>query len=293
MKNIQPEIKYIPVDSIRPNPYQPRKDFNKKSLEELSQSIKSFGLIQPISVRKLQNESYELVAGERRLRASELAELEEIPAIIVEYRDNESAMIALIENLQREDLNFIEEAEGYNNLIVDHGFTQQQLAEKMGKSQSTIANKLRLLKLPEDIKKDLLDHNLTERHGRALLKLSDDKLKREVLDKVIKNELNVSKTESLVNDILDDLISEDEDVKEEKQNIKGLISTRIYLNTIKKAYTAIKESGVDAQYLEKDKGEYVEVTIQIPKKQQSPKCFTWNILNFIYRKGICSSYGDC
>lgn len=264
MKNIQPEIKYIPIGSIRPNPYQPRKDFNKKSLEELSQSIKSFGLIQPISVRRLQNENYELVAGERRLRASELAELEEIPAIIVEYRDNESAMIALIENLQREDLNFIEEAEGYNNLIVDHGFTQQQLAEKMGKSQSTIANKLRLLKLPEEIKKDLLEHNLTERHGRALLKLSDDKLKKEVLDKVIKNGLNVNRTENLVDEILDNLIKEEG--KEEKQNIKSLISTRIYLNTIKKAYTVIKESGVKAQYLEKDKGEYVEIVIQIPKK---------------------------
>ena len=263
MKNVQPEIKYIPIGAIRPNPYQPRKDFNKQSLEELSQSIKSFGLIQPISVRKLQNENYELIAGERRLRASELAELDEIPAIIVEYRDNESAMIALVENLQREDLNFIEEAEGYYNLIADHGFTQQQLAEKLGKSQSTIANKLRLLKLPENVKKDLLEHNLTERHGRALLKLPDDDLKTEALQKIIKNELNVSKTESLVEGILNDLTKED---KEEKQNIKGLISTRIYLNTIKNAFKAIKESGVDAKYLERDKEEYVEVTIKIPKK---------------------------
>ena len=265
MKNIQTEVKYIPIGSIRPNPYQPRKDFNNKSLEELSQSIKSFGLIQPISVRRLQNENYELVAGERRLRASELAELEEIPAIVVEYRDDESAMIALIENLQREDLNFIEEAEGYNNLISDHGFTQQHLAEKMGKSQSTIANKLRLLKLPNDIKKDLLEHNLTERHGRALLKLSDDELKRNVMDRIIKNELNVSKTEDLVKDILDKLIEEGKG-SEGQQNIKGLISTRIYLNTIKKAYTAIKESGVDAKYIEEDKGKYIEVIIHIPKR---------------------------
>src|SRR5690606_16162011 len=139
MKNMEPEIKYIPIDSIKPNPYQPRKKFDKKSLEELSQSIKAFGLIQPISVRKLQDENYELIAGERRLRASELAELEKIPAIVLEYRDRESAMMALIENLQREDLNFIEEAEGYYNLIEDHGLTQQELAEKIGKSQSTIA----------------------------------------------------------------------------------------------------------------------------------------------------------
>ncbi|MCF6465989.1 nucleoid occlusion protein [Clostridium sp. Cult2] len=264
MKSIQPEIKYIPIESIKPNPYQPRKNFNKKSLEELSQSIKSFGLIQPISVRKLQNENYELIAGERRLRASELADLDKIPAIIVEYRDKESAMLALIENLQREDLNFIEEAEGYYNLIADHGFTQHELAEKIGKSQSTIANKLRVLKLPEDIKKDLIENNLTERHGRALLKLPDYELKREVLDKVIKKELNVSKTESLVNDILNDLTKEES--VEEKQNIKRLISTRIYLNTIKKAYNAIKDSGIDAKYIEKDKGEYVEVSIQIPKR---------------------------
>ncbi len=264
MKNIQSEIKYIPIESIKPNPYQPRKNFNQKALEELSQSIKSFGLIQPISVRKLQDNSYELIAGERRLRASELANLKEIPAIIVEYKDKESALIALIENLQREDLNFIEEAEGYRNLIEDHGFTQQQLAEKIGKSQSTIANKLRILKLPEDIKKDLLEHNLTERHGRALLKLPDYELKRKILDRVIHDNLNVSQTEKLVNDILDDLTKEEKQVKK-KVNIKGLISTRIYINTIKNAFKAIKESGVNAKYKEEDKGEYLEVTIQIPK----------------------------
>lgn len=267
MKNLQREIKQIPVESIRPNPYQPRKSFDKKSLEELSQSIRSFGLIQPISVRRLKDHNYELVAGERRLRASELAQLKEIPAIIVDYKDNESAMIALIENLQREDLNFIEEAEGYRNLIKDHGFTQQQLAEKMGKSQSTIANKLRLLKLPMEVKKDLLEHNLTERHGRALLKLSDDKLKRKILNKVIDKEMNVSKTEGLVKNVLDDLTKEDE--KEEKQSIKSLISTRIYINTIKKAYSMIKESGIEANYKEEDLGDFIEVTIRIPKKQKS------------------------
>lgn len=263
MKNLQPEIKYIPISDIKPNPYQPRKDFNQRALEELSQSIKSYGVIQPISVRQIKEDSYELIAGERRLRASELAELYEIPAIIVDYRDKESALIALMENLQREDLNFIEEAEGYNNLIEDHGFTQQEIAEKMGKNQSTIANKLRLLKLPEDIKKDLLEYNLTERHGRALLKLSDDDLKRKILDKVIKNELNVNKTEELVNDILDDLTKRENN--EVKQNIKSMINIRIYLNTIKKAFSAIKDTGVKAEYKEVDKGDHVEVVVKIPK----------------------------
>ncbi len=263
MKNLQPEIKYIPISDIKPNPYQPRKDFNQRALEELSQSIKSYGVIQPISVRQIKEDSYELIAGERRLRASELAELYEIPAIIVDYRDKESALIALMENLQREDLNFIEEAEGYNNLIEDHGFTQQEIAEKMGKNQSTIANKLRLLKLPEDIKKDLLEYNLTERHGRALLKLSDDDLKRKILDKVIINELNVNKTEELVNDILDDLTKRENN--EVKQNIKSMINIRIYLNTIKKAFSAIKDTGVKAEYKEVDKGDHVEVVVKIPK----------------------------
>ncbi|MDR7854972.1 nucleoid occlusion protein [Tissierella sp.] len=263
MKDVQPEVKYIPISIIKPNPYQPRKDFNQKSLEELSQSIKSYGIIQPISVRQLKADSYELIAGERRLRASELAELSEIPAIVVDYRDKESAIIALMENLQREDLNFIEEAEGYNNLIVDHGFTQQEIAEKMGKNQSTVANKLRLLKLPDDIKRSLLESNLTERHGRALLKLSDDDLKRKILDRVVKNELNVNKTEALVEDILNDLTKTE--TNEVKQNIKSMINIRIYLNTIKNAFSAIKNTGINADYKEIDKGDHVEVTVRIPK----------------------------
>lgn len=263
MNNTEPKLRYIPLSYIKPNPYQPRRDFNKKSLEELSQSIKSYGVIQPISVRQIKEDSYELIAGERRLRASIMAELGEIPALIVEYRDKDSAIVALVENLQREDLNFIEEAEGYENLIMDHGFTQREIAEKIGKSQSTIANKLRLLKLSDNIKKDLIEKELTERHGRSLLKLPDDELRRKVLEKIIKSELNVSKTEALVNGILQDL-SKTEEI-ESKQNIKSMINIRIYLNTIKKAFTAIKETGIDAEYKETDKGDYVEVLVKIPK----------------------------
>lgn len=263
MNSLQPEIKLVPISIIKPNPYQPRKDFNQKSLEELSQSIRSYGIIQPISVRRIKEDSYELIAGERRLRASELANLSEIPAIVLDYRDKESAIVALMENLQREDLNFIEEAEGYSNLIEDHGFTQQELASKMGKNQSTIANKLRILKLPDDIKRRLLEFNLTERHGRTLLKLPDDQLKRKILDRIIKNELNVSRTESLVDGILNDLTKVE--TVEARQNIKNMINIRIYLNTIKKAFSAIKETGINAEYLEEDKGDYVEVTVRIPK----------------------------
>lgn len=257
------EVKNIPVSSIRPNPYQPRKTFNKKALDELSQSIKSFGIIQPISVRRLTDKNYELIAGERRLRATELANIREIPAIIVDYRDSESAMIALVENLQREDLNFLEEAEGFSSLIYDHGLTQQELAKKLGKSQSTIANKLRLLKLPSDIKKTLIEGDLTERHGRVLLKLPDDDLRREILDKVISKNLNVSKTEDLVEDMLSDLRNNEE--IEYKQNIKSLINIRIYINTLKKAVKAIREYGIAVEYKETEKEDCVMINIKIPR----------------------------
>lgn len=259
------EIQYIPIGSIRPNPYQPRKDFSKKSLDELSQSIRTYGVIQPISVRQIKEDSFELIAGERRLRASELAELVEIPALIVEYRDRESAMIALIENLQREDLNFIEEAEGYNNLIKDHNFTQQELAEKIGKSQSTIANKIRLLKLPQEILKSLVEADLTERHGRVLLKLPDDKLRLEVLEQIIKRNLNVSASEELVEGILDEIRKDKVEEEVSRQRIKSLINVRIYLNTLKKAYKSIKEFGISADYKEINHDDHVEVVIKIPK----------------------------
>lgn len=263
--SLQKKIMNIPISSIRPNPYQPRRVFNQKGLEELSQSIREFGVIQPISVRKTGVNSFELVAGERRLRASQLADLKEIPAMIVDYRDKESAMVALVENLQREDLNFIEEAEGYNSLIIDHGYTQMDLAQKLGKSQSAIANKLRLLRLPLDIKRSLIEEHLTERHGRALLKLPDDDLRRVVLEKTINNDLNVSGTEAVVEDVLENLRRKEH--KEYKRNMKSLISIRIYLNTIKNAYKAIKQYGINAEYGEEDKGEYILVSIKVPKTE--------------------------
>ena len=149
----QKNITYINIENIRPNPYQPRKQFNKISLEELCESVRQYGVIQPINVRRLSTNMFELVAGERRLRAATMAGLKKIPCIIVNINDNDSAVLALIENLQREDLSYMEEAEGYNNLINEHGFTQEELAKKIGKSQSTIANKIRLLKLPPLVKK--------------------------------------------------------------------------------------------------------------------------------------------
>lgn len=257
------KVMEIPIHDIVPNPYQPRKVFSQSALEELSKSIKIYGILQPITVRVIEDK-YELIAGERRLRAAKLANLELIPAIINNMSDESSAVLALLENLQREDLNFIEEAMGYENLIKEHDFTQQQLAEKLGKNQSTIANKLRILRLPNDIKIRLVENNLTERHARALLKLPNEDLMKQVLGKVIKGELTVKKTEKLIKDILEELEASQEDDK--KPNVKGSMAIRIYLNTMKQAFDAIIGTGIEAKYNEIDKGDYMEVVVKIPKK---------------------------
>ncbi|WP_373600161.1 nucleoid occlusion protein [Paraclostridium bifermentans] len=259
------KVMEIPIDNIVPNPYQPRRVFSQSALEELSESIKVYGILQPITVRIKNNDEYELIAGERRLRASKLAGLDTIPVIINNMSDESSAVLALLENLQREDLNFIEEAMGYENLIKEHGFTQQQLAEKLGKNQSTIANKIRILRLPTDIKIKLVENSLTERHARALLKLPSEELMREVLDKVIKTDLNVKKTEKLIADILEDL-KQPKGSEDKKQTVKGIMGMRIYLNTIKQAYEAITNTGLEAKYKEVDKGDHIEVVVKIPKK---------------------------
>lgn len=253
----------IPIDHIAPNPYQPRKEFSISALEELAASIKEYGVLQPISIRKIGDNGYELVSGERRLRASKLAGMSYIPAVIIEVVEQDSAVIALIENLQREDLNFMEEAEGYYNLINDHGMTQEELAKKVGKKQSTIANKLRLLKLNNKIKKVILENELTERHARALLKLPDDTLQEKALSKIIKKSLNVKKSEDMVEKILDEVALTSEEIR--KKRIKGKINYIIYINTIKNAYKEILKSGCKVEYGQVDKGEFIEVTVKIPK----------------------------
>lgn len=264
MNTAEKQIIEISINTIIPNPYQPRKTFTQVSLEELSQSIKSYGILQPISVRQIGDEKYELIAGERRLKAAKLANLECVPAIIHrDFNDKDSAVLAIIENLQREDLNFIEEAEGYSNLIQDHGFTQQELAIQIGKNQSTIANKLRILRLRQDIKNLLLEHDLTERHARALLKLPDDDLRMMILEKIIKYDYNVKKTEEVIQALLEEITKEKE--PKNNQKIRSFMNYRIYINTIKQAYEAIKDKQEKAEFNQIDKGDYIEVTVKIPK----------------------------
>jgi len=254
------EIVKIKIDKVIPNIYQPRKFFNEDAIEELSQSIKQFGIIQPLTVRKM-GEVFELVAGERRLRAAKLADLETVPCTVIDITDSESAQIALLENLQREDLNYIEEAEAYFNLINDHNFTQDELAKRMGKKQSTIANKLRLLKLSSEVRFICLTNKLTERHARALLTVPNEELQLKVVQKVIKDGLNVKRTEELINKELLKLAGK-ELKNNGKRSIKSVLPAKLYLNTIKQV---LQKFDIPAEYSYKDEQEFIEVTVKIPK----------------------------
>lgn len=243
------EVMYLPVGKIMPNPYQPRKFFERSQLEDLANSIKEYGVIQPISVRLINGTSYELVAGERRLRASRMAGLETIPAIVVKINDQDSAIIALIENLQRQDLNFLEEAEGLHNLIIDYSFTQEQLAERIGKKQSTIANKLRILKLPKNVQGILIENGLTERHARALLKLPTEQLQTDALKKIVSDGLNVKKTEDFIESVLIKLEEEDNPKKSKKHVFKPFVKDiRLFTNTVKQAVDVMNSAGVKTVY---------------------------------------------
>ena len=246
----------IPINSISPNPNQPRKHFDRQSLRELSESISQYGVLQPITVRKVRC-GYELVSGERRLRASQIARLLKIPAIIINIDSDKSAILALLENLQREDLSFFEIAEGYQKLIEEQGLTQEDIAKKVGKSQSTIANKIRLLRLTPQVRKIIREYNLTERHARALLNLDSEKQLAAVRT-ICDNNLNVRQSEELISKMLIEKSSN-------RQNIKfsGSKDVRLFTNTLKQAVDLIIESGADAK-LEKNDFEWgVEFVIKV------------------------------
>jgi len=270
-KSDEKKITMIPIDLIRPNPYQPRKKFDNSSLDELCQSIQQYGVIQPINVRKVNNSHYELVAGERRLRAAAMAGLKEVPAIIVDVGEDDSAIMALIENLQREDLGYLEEAEGYRNLIKEHGLTQEELAQKIGKSQSTIANKIRILRLSPMVKKILTDNGLTERHARALLKIEDEQIQLKVLQKVVEKGLNVRKTEELVQKALEKYCNQGKTEDSKGRVTKSIKDIRIFVNTIRQAIETMKRSGVNARAAQIDRGDFLEFIVRIPKKENLKK----------------------
>ncbi|MFM9331318.1 nucleoid occlusion protein [Paenibacillus mesotrionivorans] len=253
------EVKQLPLDQIVPSPFQPRTIFDEERIDELCQTIKTHGVIQPIVVR-VRDGIFEIIAGERRFRAVKKLGMESIPAIIREFNDSQAASIALIENLQREGLTSIEEAMAYQQLIELHQLTQESLAQRLGKSQSTIANKIRLLHLSEPVKQALLDRKITERHARALLALDTEELQVKVLQDILAKELNVKQTEARVQFHL-----ETQKIKKSKRVFYGK-SVRLALNTIRQSVSMVADTGMQIKTDEKDYEDHYEIIIRIPKQ---------------------------
>ncbi|MCI1693432.1 nucleoid occlusion protein [Aneurinibacillus aneurinilyticus] len=253
------EIRNIPVTRIVPNPYQPRTVFDDDKIDELCETIKVHGVIQPIVVRE-RGGAFEIIAGERRWRAVTRLGMEKIPAIIKDFNNEQAASIALIENLQREGLTPIEEAIAYQKLIDIHGLTQESLASRLGKGQSTIANKLRLLHLPEPVQEALLGRKISERHARALLVLKDEELQLKVLHEVVEKGWNVKQTEQRIK-----LLMEAQDRKPGRQRRSFSKDMRLAINTVRQSVDMVLQSGLNIQTEEEDHEEFYQFVIKIPK----------------------------
>lgn len=259
-------VQELSLSRLRPNRYQPRKVFEPAKIEELATTISEHGLLQPIVVRKADGDCYEIIAGERRFRAVKSLGWSAIPAIVRDMDDDTTAALALIENLQREQLSPIEEAEAYDRLLALNGLTQDALAKSLGKSQSTIANKLRLLKLPEDVKQALRDRRINERHARALLPLKEEGLQLQVLAEVLEQDFNVKETEERVAFLTTPIEEEKRKPKKQRRRTKSFArDTRIAINTIRDSIDLIGKTGIDVQTEEVDEEEFVEIRIRIPK----------------------------
>lgn len=251
----------LPINNISKNPSQPRVIFSKDDLKNLAESIKYNGILQPITVRLNKNNNYELISGERRLKAAKLAGNEEVPCIILKTNEEQSAIFALIENLQRKNLNFFEEALAINKLIKKWNLTQDEIAIKLGKAQSTIANKLRLLKFSDEQKARILTNNLTERHARALLKFSSNEEIEETLKIIIEKKLNVAQTEELIKNKLENKIN-----YKKKNFIPIIKDIRIFFNTINNAVKTMRKSGVMAKLKKEEEKDFIKYIVKIPNK---------------------------
>ncbi|HPR93965.1 MAG TPA: nucleoid occlusion protein [Syntrophomonadaceae bacterium] len=262
------KVSLISLDDIFRSPYQPRRVFNEEDLRELAYSIKNYGVIQPIIVRQFENK-FQLVAGERRFRACKMLGLKEIPAIVQDINDEKAAAISVIENLQRKELNYFEEASAYSQLLNFFGMTQEEIAVRVGKSQSAIANKLRLLKLPEEVRDKISPDIISERHARALLKLNTTEMQMEILKQIYEKDLTVKQTENLVLKTSQNNIPLDDKKGESGQNFSMIIrDARIFLNTIRETVKRAKQTGVDIVILENDSEDEHEVIIKIAKRRR-------------------------
>lgn len=252
------EVIMLPIKSIKPNPAQPRTVFDEAELDKLAESIKQNGILQPITVRALSESSFELISGERRLKACKLLGLEKVKAIMIEANDKQSAIFAMIENLQREDLNFFDEARGIYELIYQWEVTQDEAAAKLGMAQSTVANKLRLLRLPTEIQGTVTAHGLTERHARALLRLKIPEQQKQAVAAIAQKKMNVAQAEQYIENIL-------EEKQPEPKRLLIVKDLRIFLKTIDRAVDVMKQAGIEAQTTQKEEEDYVEYYIRIPK----------------------------
>ncbi len=245
-------VVFLPVQSIRPNPAQPRKVFSPEALDELADSIRRHGILQPLSVRRV-GTSYELIAGERRLRAARIAGISDVPCILMTMDSRESGMIAMVENLQRQDLDFIEEAMGIRRLLTDFGMSQEQAARLLGKSQSAVANKLRILRHSNAVLDQLRATGLSERHARALLKLPGDEEKLPAIAQIARQGMNVAQTEKYIQSLL----------TEKKEPKKANVGS--FLNNLTQSLQKIQLSGIPAVSERRETDSQIVLTITIPK----------------------------
>ena len=257
-------VRYIPINAVRPNPQQPRRSFDETALRELADSISAYGILQPLTVRD-RGGVYELVAGERRLRAARIAGLREVPCLIAEVGEEDAALLALIENLQRRDLDYMEEAAAIARLIRRYGLSQQQAAEKLGKSQPTIANKLRLLRLSAPVIDCLRQYGLTERHARTLLRLTDPQQQLAAARHIGKRGLNVAQTEQYI----DRLTAENRTEPPRRRPTYIIKDVRLFLNSVERGVRLMQSAGVGAEVGRRDTEEEILLTIHIPKRREA------------------------
>ena len=251
------------IREISSNPYQPRSQFEPRALQELADSISQNGLLQPVTVREWEN-GYQLIAGERRLMACKMLGMEQIPAIVNRVDDEKSAVFALIENLQRKDLNYFEEAQGIQTLMQTSGMSQQEVAKKLGKAQSTVANKLRLLFFGEDLRQKMLDNGLTERHARALLRLPNERLVNEAIQYIVAERLNVGESESYIESLLTAV--PEKPPSKPATRLFVVKDLRIFMNTITKAVSTMRLAGIEVDTSKEEDQEYIHYLVKIPKK---------------------------
>jgi len=257
------QIQLLPHENILPNPNQPRVRFDYNELEGLAVSVRTNGMLQPINVRKRTDGKYELISGERRLSAARMVGMTKLPCVVMDVSDEQSALFAIIENVQRQNLDFFEEAVAIERLMTEYGLSQEEISKKLGKAQSTLSNKLRLLRLPEELRDKISYAGLTERHARALLSLPDNSTRGRVLDIIIERHLTVTESERLINDVLR------RKKAKKRPQMRTYKDMRIFINTLNHAVDVIRKAGIEADTAKSETDEYFEYVIRISKPDET------------------------